>query len=153
MPPWAILMLITAALVFWGWLNGAWEIPALALCGYIGTRLAVAYAPTEYLEVVICAVWLFFAAIMIYRGGAIPGFFFVFSALTYPVLFVIGYRIEFMGLTPFIADAFAVLALLTIGGGIYGVANSTTANSGVVGWFQSHSVGMATSKKSANSSL
>ena len=142
MPVWPFFVVATIGLTIWGWRHSAWDIPALALCGYIATRLSVAYVPTAYLEIVICALWLLVAAIMLYRGGAIPGFFFALSALTYPTLLIFGFRIEYMGLTPFIADAFAVLALLTIGGGIYGMAfNSSTVNSRALGWVQSHSVG------------
>lgn len=143
MAVWPFLMVSTTGLFAWGWLRGAWEIPALALGGYVAMRAIVTYVPPNYIEVVGCASWLFFAAIMIARGGAIPGFFYALSALTYPVLLIFGFRLHYMGLSPIIAEAFAVMALLSIGGGIYGVATASPDNPRPLHWIKAHSVGVA----------
>lgn len=153
MPVWPILMIITAGLTLWGWRHNAWEVPAIAFCGYIAMRALVAYTPAAFLEVAGCALWLFFAAIMVYRGGAIPGFFYALSALTYPILLIFGFSIEYMGLAPIIADVFAACALLSIGGGIYGVANSNLDRSGFLDRVQGYTVGMASREKTDHRGL
>lgn len=143
MPVWPFLMAICAGFTLWGWRHNAWEIPALALCGYIAMRAVSTYAPHGYVEVIGCASWLFFAAVMIHRGGEVPGFFYALSAMTYPVLLVFGFRLEYMGLSAFIAEFFAALALLSIGGGIHGMAHTPRDSSGYMAWVKSHSIGMA----------
>ena len=123
MPVWPFMMATAAALTIWGLRHNAWHAPALALCAYVAMRVVMSHVPETFIEVVACALWLFFAALMVYKGAAVPGLFFALSAMTYPVLLVFGYRIEYMGFAPFVAEFFAVCALLSIGGGIYGMAN------------------------------
>lgn len=147
MPFWPFLVLASAGLTLWGWRHNAWLLPALALCGYAAMRLIVAYCPTDYIEVAGCASWLFFAALMVYKGGEVPGFFYALSALTYPVLLVFGFRLDYMALSPVIADTFAAFALLSIGGGIHGMVNSLGDNRGSVAWLKSHSMGVASRQK------
>lgn len=143
MAVWPFIMAIVATLTLWGWFRNAWEVPAIALCGYIAMRAIVTYTPEAYIEVAACTSWLFFAAIMVSRGGAIPGFFYTLSALTYPALMVFGFRLHYMGFSPIIAEVFAAFALLSIGGGIYGMADTRVGYSRFLGWLSHHSVGMA----------
>lgn len=136
-------MALTAGLTLWGWRNGAWEIPALALAGYVGMRAVMAWVPAEYIELSACTLWLMIAAIMVFRGGDLPGFLYALSALTYVVFLTFGFPIKYMGLSPIIAESFAALALLCIGGGIYGMANPAGHSFRSLAWVQNHSVGMA----------
>lgn len=149
MPFWPFLIAITAGLIFWGWRHNAWEMPAIALCGYIAMRGVVTFSPVGYVEIIGGTSWLLFAAIMIYRGGAIPGFFFTLSALTYPALLVFGFRLDYMGLSPIIAEIFAALALLSIGGGIYGISHSPGYRSGFMDRVATYSVGVAVRQKAS----
>ena len=150
MPVWPFFIAISAGLTLWGWRHGAWQIPAIALCGYIAMRLLIIYSPQGYVEVIGCASWLIFAGLMVYKGGAIPGFFYALSALTYPTLFTFGFRIEHMGLSPIIADLFAALALISIGGGIYGLANPLAYRSGLLDRVQGYSLGVALRQETDN---
>ena len=143
MPFWPIYFVVSAGLILWGWRHDAWVAPALALLGFVLMRINVSYTSLELTEVVGGFAWLLIACGLLYCGAAIPAFFFALSALTYPVLLTFGFKIEYMGLTPIIADLFAVLALLTIGGGIYGMANPGGNRSRLVHWVQYYSAGMA----------
>lgn len=152
MPVWPFLMGVTALLTAWGAYAGAWKVPALALLGYILMRGVVSL--DAYQEIVACALWLFIAAGMVKIGGAIPGFFFALSALVYPALFIVGFRIEYMGLIAVLADGFAILALLSIGGGYLGMAHySPDRDSGILAWIADHALGVAVRQKSADSGL
>lgn len=141
-PVWPFLMGATAALTAWGWTLGAWKIPALALLGYVAMRGVIGYIPDGLVEVTACAVWLGIAAAMLYHGGHIPAFFFALSAMTYPVFFMFGLRIEYMGLIAVFADGFAICALLCIGGGL-GISHTRSDGFGILGRFAHHSVGVA----------
>lgn len=154
MPVWPFLMAVTAGLALWGWRHNAWEVPVVALSGYVAMRFVVNFTPASYTEIAGCASWLFFAYIMLRLGAWVPGFFYALSALTYPALLVFGFRLEYMGLTPVIAEIFAVLALISIGGGIYGVANSANPDGPrVLSWITSHSVGVAARATRSNRAL
>jgi hypothetical protein len=143
MPVWPFLMGIAALLTLWGWRVGAIAIPLLALVGYVGMR-AVVQLPPAYIEVVGAAWWLVICALMLGKGGEIPAFFYALSALTYPVMLIFGFRMSYMGLSPIVAECFAALALLSIGGGIYGVASGSIGDrTGLVAWAASHSAGVA----------
>ena len=124
MPFWPIYMAMTAGLVLWGWRHDMWQAPALALVGFLLVRIVVWYFPAHFVEPAICTLWLIISAFLLYINHAVPALFFALSALTYPVLLLLGFRVEYMGLMPFVADAFAVVALLTIGGGIYGISHT-----------------------------
>ena len=132
MPFWPIYMAMTAGLVLWGWRHDAWQAPVIALLGFVGVRAIVWNAPHDFVEVSICTLWLIIAAALLYTNHAVAALFFALSALTYPVLLIFGFRVAYMGLMPFIADAFAIAALLTIGGGIYGVSHSSFDRSGLL---------------------
>jgi hypothetical protein len=150
MPYWPLVMAVAAGLTAWGWRHNAWEIPAIVFCGYVLMRLVVTYVPPEYIEVTACASWLFFAALMVYRGGELPGFLYALSGLTYPVLLVFGRKLEYMGLASIVAETFAALALLSIGGGVYGMANPPRDSSRPLAWLQGHSVGVALRQSKAD---
>lgn len=128
MPVWPFLMGFTALLAAIGWRVGAWHVPALALLGYIGMRGVIWGLPPNTHEVAGCTLWLIVAVAMGYKGGAVPGLLYALSALTYPTLLIFGFRLEYMGLSPIIAEAFAVCALLWIGGGIGGMVISAGRN-------------------------
>jgi hypothetical protein len=121
-----------AILTLLGWRLGPWHVPALALLGYVLMRGVILFVPDWLHEIAGCTLWLCIAMAMGYKGGAVPGLLYAASALTYPVLLTFGYRMEYMGLSPIIAEAFAVCALLWIGGGIGGVVIS--ANRDMLGF-------------------
>lgn len=119
---WPFFMGAAALLTLWGARHGAWIIPALALSGYVLMRLVILLPPDGWREVATCTLWLCLAALMMYHDGWVPGFFYGLSGLTYAALLPLGFRIEYLGLAPILAEGFAIAALLSIGGGIYGVA-------------------------------
>lgn len=128
MPAWPFLMLITLALTAWGWTRAAWVAPALAFAGYVGMRGIMWGLPASWHEVVSCTLWLLVAYFMMYNRAYAPGFFYALSGLCYPVFLLIGFPMEYMGLSLIFAECFAALALLSIGGGIYGVDYSPRSN-------------------------
>lgn len=146
MPVWPFLIAITVGLTLWGWRHGVWIIPALAFAGYLGMRGVIWGLPSQWHEVAGCTLWLCVAAAMMYFKGWVPGFFYALSGLTYPVMLLFGFRIEYLGLSPIIAEVFALLALLSIGGGIAGYARHNHAGGypdRPVSWVASFAVGMA----------
>ena len=135
-----------ALLTFWGAFRNAWEAPFIMLMGYVGTRIVVQLVNTPFLEVSICALWLCVAAVMVYRGFAIPGLLLTFSALSYPVFLTFGLRLEYMAITPIVADIFAVCAMVWIGGTIYGSGHhSRSDNLGNLGGPLAYQEGVAKS--------
>lgn len=122
MPFWPLFMGAAAFLTWWGIRAGAWQTPAIVLFSYISVRMVVTYIPTELHEVTICAIWLIAAMAMGMLKSYLPSFFYALSGLTYPVFLIFGFRIEYLGLSPIIAEIFAFLALLSIGGGLYGLS-------------------------------
>lgn len=146
MPVWPFLMALAACFTLWGARLQAWHIPALVLCGYISARCVVLATPEQYVEVLLCASWLFWCALMVYKGGQVPAFFYALSALTYPVLLTFGFRLEYMGFAAVLAEAFAALALLAVGGGLFGLANHPNRDlPGPLVWALDHSHGFARS--------
>lgn len=133
---WPIPLAIALGFTIWGVLigRGAWVLPALALAAYLAVRAIVVVLPTGFHEVTICALWLCICAIMVsLPEGKVPAFFWALSALTYPALMVFGVRIEWLGLSPIIAEMFAACAFIAVGGGLCGVvafASSDTGRSG-----------------------
>lgn len=132
MPVWPFISGIAVCLLLWGIRNGAWELPALAVVGYIGMRAIVHTVAQPYVEVTGCAWWLVICFCLASFGGYLPALLYAASALTYPVMLLFGFRMEYMGLSPIIAEVFALLALLGIGGDIYGKSRDadTTWDSG-----------------------
>ena len=143
-PIWPIWMTISAALMLWGLRHNAWQIPALALCGYLGMRFVIYATPQGYHEVIASSLWLCIGGLMMYKGAWVPGFLFVLSAMTYPVFLTFGLRIEYMGLLPIFADFFAALALISIAGGLYGMATDPPRDTDrLVDRLASNALGMA----------
>lgn len=120
MPFWPFISGIAVALTFWGWRHDAWQIPAIAVVGYVGMRAIVISVDPNYHEITGCMWWLVICCWLALFGGFAPALLYAASALTYPVMLLFGFRMEYMGLSPIIAEVFALLALLSIGGGIYG---------------------------------
>lgn len=133
MPVWPFISGIAACLLLWGIRNGAWKLPAIAVVGYVGMRAIVHTTAQPYVEVTGCAWWLVICCCLASFGGYIPALLYAASALTYPVMLIFGFRIEYMGLSPIIAEVFALLALLSIGGDIYGKSRSVCTTCDSVG--------------------
>ena len=148
MPFWPFFMGAAAVLTLWGLFAGAWKVPALALAGYFGMRAIMWWVAPEFQEVAACTFWLCIAALMVYVGGHIPGFFFALSAMTYVALLTFGFKIEYLGLTAIVAEVFAILALTSIGGGLFGISHSPADSRRPLVWFVDHSVGVAVRQKS-----
>jgi hypothetical protein len=121
-------MLLTAGLTVWGYARGAWIAPALALAGYVGMRGVMWGLPQTWHEVAACTLWLLVATAMMYHRAYVPGFFYALSGLCYPVFLLIGFPMEYMGVSLIFAEGFAALALLGIGGGIYGMADRSASD-------------------------
>lgn len=145
MPYWPFPMGVAALLVLFGARHGVAIVPAIILAAYIAMRGIIAYVPTPFIEVAGCTLWLICAAILCYKQAWVPGFFFALSGLTYPVLLVFGFRIEYMGTAPIIAAIFGMLALLGVGGGILGVSGNTAPHDsgGYFDRLAHYSLGMA----------
>lgn len=144
MAVWPFLMAVTAGLTVWGWLRGAWIVPALALLGYIGMRGVMWGLPDVWHEVAACTLWLCISCAMVYNRGYVPGFFYALSGLCYPVFLLIGFPMEFMGVSLIAAEAFALCALLGIGGGLIGMDRDTPAyRGGFLFWPDGAKVGVA----------
>jgi hypothetical protein len=105
--------------------RGAWVVPLIILFGYVATRVLVGALALESprLEYSVGTVWLAVAALLILNGAYLSALLFAASGAVYPVMFAMGYRIEYLGLAPILAEVFAVLALLCIGGGMGGLYN------------------------------
>ena len=143
MPFWPFFMGAAFLLTLAGWRHGVWHIRAMAFAAYFGMRGVMTWLPPSAHEVAACTLWLIAAGLMMYRGGYVPGFFYSLSALTYPALLLFGFRLEYLGLSPIIAEAFAVLALLSIGGGIVGMAYPHLDRRGFLAWLSANSLGVA----------
>lgn len=120
-PFWPWLIAISFGLTAWGAAQGRATVPALVLACYLLHRALPFVAPDGWLEVASCTLWLCFCIVMAYLGGGVPAFFYTLSAITYPIFLIFGVRISYMGLSPIVAEVFALLALLSIGGGLAGV--------------------------------
>lgn len=150
---WPFMMGGAAVLTLWGIVQGAAVVPALALLGYVFVRCVIMFTPDGFHEIGVCTSWLLIAAVMMYVKAWVPGFFYVLSGLTYPLLLVIGIRISYLGLSPVIAEVFAICALLSIGGGLYGMAHSAGDHSGLLSRLSAHSLGMASRKEHGSRDL
>jgi len=122
MPYWPIPMTISALLLLAGLRYGGWVAPLIVFAAYASMRLLVSITPASLIEVAGCTLWLVFAFLLCYKGAWVPGFFYTLSGLTYPALLLVGFRIEYMGLSPIIAAVFGLLALAGMGGGIFAMA-------------------------------
>jgi len=73
--------------------------------------------PDNLREIAAFIPWLCVSAILMYKQAWLPGVLCLLSGVTYPVLLILGLRIEYLGLVPIIADAFLIAAL-----GFWGLA-------------------------------
>ena len=121
MPFWPLYIAASAGLTAWGWHRGSISGPLLALVGFVGMRVIVHTISEDQpalRELIGGTWWIAIGGAMIYAGWKVSGFFAVLSGLTYPVLAMIGARIVYLGILPVVADAFIILAMATIGGGL-----------------------------------
>ena len=110
MPFWPWYMAACVALMVYGYGRGGWHIPALILCGLIGMRfVAMLHAP--FFELAAFPLWLCIASLLMYKGAWVPGVLCLLSGATYPTLLVLGARIEYLGISPILADAFLISAI------------------------------------------
>lgn len=121
---WPLPLSVLIGLALWGWWRqGPWLPPAICALGYLGARAVIHFAPQMTHEVILCALWLCLAVVLVYLGAKVPAFFVVCSAMAYPVLMLVGLRIEWMGVAPIIAEVCMALAMLAMGGSIHGMAD------------------------------
>lgn len=123
-PFWPVMMGLAGVLTIAGVMvgRGAWIVPALALGGYVATRIVVETVPatSAWDEIIICAVWLCVSGLMMYAKAWVPGALYALSAMTYPAFVVFGLHIGWLAPPNIIAEVFAILALVFIGGSIGG---------------------------------
>ncbi|MEY1555336.1 hypothetical protein AB3Y40_06840 [Yoonia sp. R2331] len=83
-------------------------------------------------QLAIGVIWLVAAFLIGKLGFALSGVFLTLSGLSYAVLLIFGQYIRFMGLVPIVADAFWILALLsiTVGGNGHRFSDSGRDRSG-----------------------
>lgn len=123
-------MAVVAVLLVIGVWRGPWIGPAIVLAGLLAMR-AIVLLPHGPQEILAGALWIFMAALLCYFKWYVTGFFLCLSGLVYPVLLIFGQRIVTMGLSPVIADAFLILAILIAGGGVFGLGSSNTNSGGL----------------------
>ena len=147
MPFWPFIMGATLALLVWGLRVGGWQVPAVIFATYCVVRAIVMVMPVTLHEIGICAAWLGAATIMLSLKAWLPGFFYILSGLTYPAFLTFGVRIEYMGMSPIVAEVFALCALVSVGGGLYGLSASynspTSDGGGVLSRVSAYSLGVA----------
>ena len=71
-----------------------------------------------------------------------PGFFFTLSAMTYPAFLVFGVRLEYMGISPIVADFFGALGLAAVGLGLWGTSR-LSGSGGFGDWLSASALGVA----------
>ncbi len=118
-PYWPVLMAVSAGLTVWGWRLNAWRAPLIVFFGYVAMRGVIWGLNPEVYEVASFLVWAT-AAILLYRVKAwIPGTAYLCSGAVYPLLRLFEFKLVYHGLAPILAEAFALFALITMGGGLY----------------------------------
>lgn len=120
-------MAAAAGLVAFGAARGHWVAPAVILAGLFLMRVIVWALPPDAQEIAAGALWIFSGGVLLYLKWYLAGFLLCLSGLTYPVLLAVGHRIVLMGLSPIIADAFLILSLMFVGGGLVGLGASGSA--------------------------
>lgn len=148
---WPFLMGAAGGLTLWGLRHDAWKVPAIALAGYVAMRFAENYVPSRFKEVAYCTIWLVAAYGMAVARGYVPAFFYALAGLAY-LLFVVGLNAGYLSFTSSLSFLCDVLALISIGGGLYGLERYSGADGGgvrPVGWFVAHSAPVAPRKADA----
>jgi len=145
-PFWPWYMLACLALAIWGRGRQGVFAPIAILCGLIAMRGVIwGFDPLLH-EVASYTVWLCIAVALMYKGAWLPGAFCLLSGVTYPTLLVLGVRIEYLGLTPIIADALLIAAIFTGWAGMVGNRNSGADRARMVSDDKNLAVGMAAHK-------
>ena len=147
MPFWPFIMGASALLLVWGLRVGSWQVPAVIFATYCVVRAIVMYMPIQIHEVAICLAWMAAAFCLGRMAAWLPCFFYALSGLTYIAWMIFGVRIEYMGISPITAEIFAICALLSVGGGLYGLSAShsspTSHGGGVLHRISAYSLGVA----------
>jgi hypothetical protein len=118
-PFWPWFIITAVALLIAGVRRKAWRVPAIALAGEAAAIFIFRFSAVP--ELMLCTSWLFFALAMGYAGGKVPAFFYALAGLTSGTMFLIGFGLVPFGVSPILIDVFSALALLSVGGGIYGL--------------------------------
>lgn len=126
-PFWPWFVAVAAALFIAGIVKGKWRVPAIALIGEATAVLIFKYA--AFAPVTLCTAWLFFAYLMAYNGGKVPAFFYALAGLTSGLLYVFGIGLVPFGPSPVLIDVFSAIALLCVGGGIFGISSHSRPSS------------------------
>lgn len=145
MPYWPLPMGLCALLLVWGIGVGAWRVPAVALTAYVVVRLWVTRADPATHEIGIAMIWIAACLVLYKLHFYIPATAFLLSAATYPALYILGFRLEYLGLMAVIAELFAIVALLSIGGGLGTLTfnhSSDSRHSGIIHNLAHYSLGI-----------
>lgn len=122
LPFWPIMTTAAAVLTLWGiWLGrGAWVAPIAVLGAYVAMRGVMTWADDPLQEhfaffVWLCAgLWLFFRAKWYFSAAACWG-----ASIVYALAGPLNMPIERLAPTAVLGEIFAILALYSIGGGLY----------------------------------
>ena len=106
-------MVLCLALIAWGYRRGGFHVPALILCGLVGMRFVMWGLEDTVQPLAAFHLWLYVAMSLMYKSAWVSGALCLLSGVTYPTLLAVGVRIEYLGLTPIIADAFLLAAIFT----------------------------------------
>lgn len=139
-------MALSLALIAWGYRRGGYHVPALILCGLVGMRFVLWGLDKNIQPLVAFYLWLFVAIALMYKGAWVPGALCLLSGVTYPTLLALGVRIEYLGLSPIIADAFLLSAFFTGWLGMVERFNTSGDSAGMASDRSGFAVGMAARK-------
>ena len=88
------------------------------LVGLVGMRAIVAFFDPSLHAAASCTLWLCIALVIGYKGAIVPAFFLCLSGLSYGAFWLLGVSFERLSIMLIFADAFGLLALLVIAGGL-----------------------------------
>jgi len=71
-------------------------------------------------EIAVGLIWIVGAIGIAHFGAHQAAFLFLLSGMCYPTLYLVGFRIEWLGWMPIAAEVFAISGLLLLGGGSFG---------------------------------
>lgn len=143
MPFWPWYMAACVALMIYGHKRGGFIVPAIILCGLIGMRGVMWGLDPAVREVAAYILWLSISVLLMYNGAWVAGALCLLSGVTYPTFLVLGVRIEYIGLTPIVADAFLIAAIFSGWIGIIQYSNTTGNRARVVGDGKDFAMGVA----------
>lgn len=139
-------MALCLGLIAWGYRRGGVHVPATILCGLIAMRGVMWGLDPTTRELAAYTVWLYVAMSLMYKGAWVPGALCLLSGVTYPTLLVLGVRIEYLGMSPIIADTFLLSAIFFGWRGMVERSNPRDDRAGMAGDGQGFAVGMAARK-------